>query len=99
MSKKLQVGGIGYISKAGTNGLELDANTSGSASDRVWYRVPHGLAGVLWEGIAGKDVHEAFLTADQRQQLDNYGEGSVVYKTQSEVENAGASNYILWLRA
>ncbi len=99
MSKILQVGAVGYISKAGTNGLELDAGTSGSEADRVWYRVPHGLAGTLWEGVAGKDIHEAYLNPDQRQQLENYGEGSVVYKTMNDVEHAGMGNYILWLKA
>lgn len=94
--KQLQIGGHGYIGKAGTGGETFEADTTGTTADRVWYRIPpSGLGGAIYEGIFGKDVMDAYLDPQERSRIEGYG--GVKYKTEEEVRNAGSSDYILWL--
>ena len=95
MARHLEVGGVGYIGRAGA-GLPTfeQPHHAGAEGDKVYYRVQHGFGGVLKEGIFGKDVREGYLDAQARRELEQLG--NVKYKTRHDVESAGMSDYILW---
>jgi hypothetical protein len=93
---KLQVAGIGYDgAPAGTGGDSFMADDAGSASDKVWYKISSGggIGGALRELMSEK-VKPAYLDSNSRSQLETLG---VTYRSESEVRDAGMSNYLLWL--
>ncbi len=95
MDRHLEVGGVGYIGRAGAGLPRFEQpHHAGSDRDRVYYRVKHGFGGVLMEGVMGKDIREGYLDEGSRRELEQLG--NVKYKSRHDVESAGMSDYILW---
>ena len=87
------VAGVTYTNNpAGTGGQEFQVNSSGAASDEIWYQVDRS---IVREAIYGEDIRKGYLDAQSRSSLEQL---SVTYKTRDAVEGAGMGHYILWMR-
>lgn len=92
---QLQVAGIGYDgAPAGTGGHVVNAEESGPDADKVYYKVSSGggITGAIRE-LLNEQIHTAYINVDDRSTLDNQG---VTFRSELDVRNAGASNYVLW---